>query len=505
MVINSSNNSLAGIRDAINNANLGVTASIVGDGSANPYRLVLQSSSSGAARAMRISVSGDAALQNLLSYDPGAAQNLTQTQAAQDAKFSINGLSLSNATNSVTAALAGVTLNLLSAGSSSLSVKRDTSGVQTALQGMVKAYNDLNSQLTQVASYNPDTQQAGPLNGDFAVTMIQSHLRDALSKVLDGGLAYHSLADIGVSFQRDGTLSLDTSALTTALQSNADAVAGLLSTFGTATDSLVSYVGQTAATRAGVYAVNINAIATQGRVQGSAPANLTITSGANDQLAVSIDGVAASISLAAGTYTAAGLATMVQSSINGASALKSAGVGVTVTESGGTLTISSNRYGSASSVSLSGSGASAVLGNAPIATAGTDVSGTINGDAATGSGQTLTASTGAANGLKLTIAGGSSGDRGTVTVTRGLISPLTGLLDDMVGSTGVIASRTDGINLTIKDIGNQRDALNLRLADIEQRYRTQFTTLDTLLSSMQSTSSFLTQQLARLPSTSTTG
>ena len=114
-----------------------------------------------------------------------------------------------------------------------------------------------------------------------------------------------------------------------------------------------------------------------------------------------------------------------------------------------------------------------------------------------GSGQTLTS----LGDLALQITGGATGDRGTVSFTRGYAQRLNSVLDSILSHTGLLAGRTDGINRTIKDIDNQRDALNKRMDAIEARYRAQFTALDTLLSSMQSTSSFLTQQLARLPST----
>src|SRR6185503_13467884 len=87
VTIDSSNNSLQGIRDAINSANVGVRASIINDGSGTPYRLTLTSTATGASHSVRVSVSGDAALQSLLGYDASGTQNLTQTQTAQDAKL----------------------------------------------------------------------------------------------------------------------------------------------------------------------------------------------------------------------------------------------------------------------------------------------------------------------------------------------------------------------------------------------------------------------------------
>jgi len=168
VTIDSTNNSLQGIRDAINKANVGVTASIVNDGSDNPYRLVLTSTSSGAKSDMNITVTGDATLQNFLGYDPTTAanQNLTETANGQSAAFTVNGVAIQSTSNTVTTAIPGVTMTLLKANSSTtLAVARDTSAVQKAASDFVSAYNALNSTLSSLTSYDPTTKQAGALLG----------------------------------------------------------------------------------------------------------------------------------------------------------------------------------------------------------------------------------------------------------------------------------------------------------------------------------------------------
>ena len=85
---------------------------------------------------------------------------------------------------------------------------------------------------------------------------------------------------------------------------------------------------------------------------------------------------------------------------------------------------------------------------------------------------------------------------------KGIAVRFNEVLDGIVGSSGLIVSRTDGIAASIKDIGKRRDTLQLRLVQIEKRYRAQFTALDSVVASMNKTSQFLTQQLANLPSTS---
>jgi flagellar hook-associated protein 2 len=191
---------------------------------------------------------------------------------------------------------------------------------------------------------------------------------------------------------------------------------------------------------------------------------------------------------------------MLQTAINGTSAFSSASSTVTVAANAttGFLSIASNRYGSASNVSLSnglGTTVATFMGATPATTVGVDVAGSINGVAATGSGQYLTG----VDGLKLLVNGGAVGQRGSVSFSQGYAYQLNNLVSGYLANPSIISGRTDGINQSIKDIGTQRDDLNRRLTATEARYRAQFTQLDALISSMNQTSSYLTQQLAALP------
>ena len=507
VTIDASNNSLQGIRDAINAANLGVTATVVNDGSSTPYRLALQSTEGGTARSVRIGVSGDAALQTLLAYDPGATQNLAQAVAAQDAKLAVNGVAVTSGSNSVAGAIEGVNLTLTKVGTTAVTVGRDSAGVTQVVQGFVKAYNDLNTLLHDLTKFDPQTKSGGLLLGDSTARSIQSQLRTALSSALaGGGDTLRVLSQVGVTFQKDGSLALDNGKLSQALASDPSGVARLFASGGAASDSLIKMAGSGPTTAPGNYALEVTQLATRGQVVGSAAAGLTITAGVNDVLTVAVDGTSATVTLPAGSYTHAALAAQVQSLVNASSTLDAADAQVTVSEATGVFTITSKRYGSASKVSLGGSAAATLFGATPTTSAGVDVAGTIGGFNATGSGQRLTADGGSpATGLMLDITGGSSGSRGTISFARGYAARLDGLLQGVLGTDGAIASRTTGINATIKDLDRQRDVLDRRLAQIEQRYRAQFTALDTLMSSMTATSTFLTQQLQRLPQLQSSG
>lgn len=505
ITISPANSSLSGIRDAINSANAGVTASIVNDGSGN--RLVIASKDTGLNNALKITAIDDdgnntdnSGLSQLV-YDAstGGTSNLSQTAAASNAELVIDGISISKSSNQITDALEGVTLNLLKANpgtSTTLNLTRDTSSIQGAISTFVKAYNDLNKTISDLTKYNPDTKQASILTGDSTIRSIQSQIRKILSDPLtDAGGGLNSLTQIGISFQIDGTLKFDSSKLTSVLSDPTKDVSTLFASIGKTSDSLVSFVKAGDDTENGSYALYISQLATQGKAAGSTTAALTINSGSNDELNLIIDGITANITLAAGTYTASSLAAEVQSRINGVSAIASAGTKVTVSESAGILTVTSNRYGSSSNVSIAGGTGMSDLFGTPTQTDGLDVAGTINGAAATGSGQTLTAND---NELTVKITGGGTGSRGVIDFAHGFAAKLDNLIDGLLKDR-MIDSRIDGINATIKDIGSQRESLQRRLEDTERRLRAQYTALDTMLASMSQTSSFLQQQLARLP------
>jgi flagellar hook-associated protein 2 len=513
VTIDPANNTVAGVRDAINAANIGVSATIINDGSTN--RLVLTSKDPGAANSIKITASDDdgvnldAAGLSQLAFDPtaaaGAGKNLTQVQAAQDAKLQIDGIPISKHSNTISDAIEGVTLNLLksSIGSPlSLEVARDSAGVKASVEAFVKSFNALNQTLADLSSYNTAAGRGGVLQGDSAALSIQRWLRATISATVGNSGSFASLSQIGVAFQKDGSLALDAAKLQTAADAGLDHIAGLFAARGKPTDSLIAYGSATNKTAAGNYAIEIMQLATLGKLTGSQPAGLTVTAGVNDQLGIIVDGVAASITLAAGVYASAdALAAEVQSKLNGAASLTTAGISAAVSQSAGVISITSSRYGSASSVTLSsGNGADNLLGANPAGTVGADVAGTINGVAATGAGQSLTAVAGeAAEGLRLIINGGPLGARGMVDFSRGYADRLNKLAEDLLADDGIIATRLDGINATIKDIDRRQEAFIKRLDMTEARYRAQFTALDVMLSSLNQTSQFLQQQLAALP------
>ncbi|MFZ6846386.1 flagellar filament capping protein FliD [Undibacterium sp. RuTC16W] len=505
VTIDGANNSLQGIRDAINAASVGATATIVGDGSATPYHLVITSSKTGATSSLKISASGDATIQNLLNYDPAGTQNLTETTNAQNAALTVNGIAISSASNAVSGAIQGTTVNVAKIGSTNLTLTTNTSGIQSSINGFVKGFNDLQSTLKNLTGYDASSKKGGILIGDATARNIQSQIRSTLTAGVNGlGGNITTLASIGINFQKDGTLAIDSSKLQSALNNNYSEISGLFASVGKATDSLISYSSSTTATQQGAYSVEVSALAAQGGLLGNLNLNTgNTTIAANTKIDVTLDGKTASVALAAGSYSATNLATLIQTSINGTTTFKdNSSTVIASINSSGFLQIQSTLYGSTSNVSLAdntGTSAATLTGTTLSGTAGINVAGKLNGVSATGSGQSLTGATGTAvEGLKILISGGSVGARGTVNFSKGYATQITNLLSTVVGTAGSISSASDGVNRSIKDIGNQRDTLNSRLFDVEARYRAQFTALDSIISNLNNTSSFLTQQLAAL-------
>ena len=511
VVIDSTNNSLQGIRDAINKASLGVTATIVSDGSATPNHLVLTSSKTGASSTIKVSLAAtgggapDAALDALLAYDPAGTQNLKQNTAAQSTALNVNGIPITSDTNTVSDAIQGVTLTIGTVGKAVLNVAQDSNSVKSGVNAFVKAYNDLNKAIKDVSGYDADTKKGGPLLGDSTVQNLQAQLRKQLGQNitgLNGDLT--TLSQVGISFQKDGTLSLDAGKLNTAIGKNFSDIAGLFAAVGKASDSLVSFSSSTAKTVPGDYALNVTHLASQGALTSDAAVAASTVIAANTQWVVALDQTdpvtanrTATVNLAAGTYTPGQLATLLQSAINGAGSYAANSLAVNATIDGaGKLNVVSAKYGSTSKISISSSSGTAVsdLFGAASSVDGLDIAGTLGGQAATGSGQFLTS----ADGLKVQVTGGAVGDRGTVGFSQGYAYQLNNLASTYLGSSGFIAGRTTGLGATIKDINDQKDTFNQRLVDIEKRYRAQYTALDTSISSLNATSSFLTQQFAAL-------
>ncbi|MFC5479766.1 flagellar filament capping protein FliD [Massilia suwonensis] len=298
------------LSSAINKANAGVTATVLNDGTQD--RLVITGNQTGTANAVSIKGSG-----TLAQFDTTAATTtMTRSQTAQNAEMKIDGIAVSKASNTVTDAIKGVTLNLQQTNVGSpvtVSLAKDTSTISKNISAFVDAYNTLATAVNKQTAYNATTKTGAVLNGDASARSILTSIRAELGKAVSDAGGLKTLSDIGIAFQRDGTLKLEKPAkLDAALASNFEGVSALFSS------------------------------------------------------------------------------------------------------------------------------------------------------------------------------------------TSGVATRLTKVTEDMLGSKGIFKTRTDGLNDTIRSLGKSEERMELQLAQTEKRYRTQFTSLDTMMVNMQSMSSYMTQQLAAI-------
>lgn len=231
IAIDGAANSLNDIRNAINAApdNPGVSATIVTgtDGA----HLVLSATNTGLANAITVAVSGGDGGLSPFVYEPGGLSNtMTQLDAAADAGAIIDGVVVSSATNSITDAIEGVTLNLVSANPGtklSLNISYDTDAAKRSVGNFVNSYNKLIDTITELTKYNKDTKDAAPLLGDSTVRGIRDQLRREISSVPGADAA--SLASIGVTTQIDGKLATDATKLDAAIAADFDSIGELFS------------------------------------------------------------------------------------------------------------------------------------------------------------------------------------------------------------------------------------------------------------------------------------
>jgi flagellar hook-associated protein 2 len=197
--------------------------------------LLLSSAQTGAASTIQVTESDGGTSLASLTYGTGNTANYTQEAAAQDAAFSISGVNFTSATNTVTDAVGGVTLNLLSTTTAptTLTVGTDTGTVATNISAFVSAYNTLQSTLSSLGGFDAASNTAGPMMGNAALTGIQNQVQHALYSIVNTGSGtYNTLASIGITTQSDGTLSVNSARLNAALGTNFSAVSQLFTAAG---------------------------------------------------------------------------------------------------------------------------------------------------------------------------------------------------------------------------------------------------------------------------------
>ncbi len=499
---------LSELRDAINAADAGVTASLISDGSGQaPYRLILTSGTSGLAGAVAV----------------GAPEGLafSELQAAQDAQIRLGSgegaITISSSTNTITGAIEGVTLKLLEADPAAavtLTVARDTARIEQRISDLVGRYNAIVDFLAEQFHYDPKTNHTGTLFGDYDLQSLQQRLAGAVAgRVWGLERGYRALAELGITTGASGRLVANAPAVAAALAADHAAVERLFAARGETTDPAVSFLAATSQTQpsgAPGWAVEITQAARQARVTaGVAQAGPL----ASDET-LTIQGV--QIRLTVGMTQAEVIAAInARQSETGvlASATGADGEGA-----GKHLTLTRVTYGSAygvtavSSASNQGGGATSGLGNvtvtdkdpagesgAGVGAAGLDVQGAIGGQPCTGAGRRLTATAGDPKGLTLLVSAEGPGGYGAVVFTVGVAeAAFRAALSATDLSDGVIARVQNRIADTIDGVDREIARLGALIEREQERLRAAFARMEQALGRFQTQSLFLESQFAQM-------
>ena len=427
----------------------------------------------------------------------------SELETAQDAEFTIDGISFTRSTNTITDALEGVALSLLAADESEtvvVQVTADTGAAKQLVQDFVNAYNKVMSTLDQHLDYDTETKQSGVLSGHYAVLNLQHGLRRALSDaILAPSGAPTVLSHIGITVGSDGQLDIDDAELMEALNSPSD-VARLFGLNATTTDADVQFHQAGTLTQPSPedgYAVNITAVATQATVLGND------LSGDLAQAETLTFNGSAIVSLSAGTTLTEAVA-----QIN--AAFSTHRIEAQAVAESGRIRITNDPYGSSQTIDISSTVGSGVAGSTGLGAAtagetatyaGTDVEGTINGEAATGRGQYLTGDSGNDNtdGLILRITATTTGDQGAVHLSKGAASRLQDYVDRVTDPAGgLVSNAQEGLEARIESLDDQMDRVEAHVLQATARLQREFAALEQTLSRLQSQSDAMLQQLQGL-------
>ncbi len=229
--IDNTNDTLAGIASAINSSAAGskVMATVISG--ATEARLTITARDSGLANAMTITQSGGDGGLVKVEYPPSGV-GMTQLSPALDARVLVDGVLATSATNSISGAITGVTLNVgqdnATGETTTVNVDYNRTATRKAVGDFATAYNGVVDAIKSVASYNASTKQGGPLFGDTGVVNIADQLRRVLTSSVPGvNQATDMLAEIGISAGLDGKLSVNSTRLDAAFNTNFDGVGQL--------------------------------------------------------------------------------------------------------------------------------------------------------------------------------------------------------------------------------------------------------------------------------------
>lgn len=521
--------SLNDIAAAINDANSGLQATVLDDGTGQSK--ILFTSPSGEKNSVEIAVS-DAKL-SIVEFKEGSA-SLIENQESKDAILDVNGLTVQRESNTINDVVSGFDFTINKASGADVvtfSIEEDKATAEQAIRDFITAYNTFSETGKNLIGNTKDETTGATVKGGLATdgtakTIVNTILNSKSQALTGTPGAFTYLANLGIETKLDGTLEINEDRFAIALKDNFDDVSKLFSRSTSSTSSTVE-VG-TKSSKApvdGAYSVVVTQDPSKATlVTGATAAGFPFNTGAGGTYSfqAKVHGTSTTtITLPDNqTYnTGADLAAAMQAAINGDASIKadqSLGVAVTFNTGTNQFTFESIGYGSLnndSNVSLFGMSAAfdatfkGSTGQGATITSGKDVVGTINGETAFGSGNILLANIGsAADGLLLTISPGAAA-AGTTTVnfSSGFAGNLVSTINAFLADSGTIDDREERINEQLVEIEEDRTALDERMSKLEIRYYNQFLAMESIINSLNGTSSQLDNILKTLPFTADNG
>lgn len=499
------NGSLASVVNAINGANVGVTATALQIGT-NQYALQVTSSKTGLAGAATIDTQ---------AFSTSSLGALRTTTAAQNSLVSVGGVGgprVVSSTNNVTGLLPGLTVSLaqVSATPVTLTIAADGSKVASQVSALVDAANKILSTIATETAYNPSTRIAGPLNGQTSLGALAQQVLSIVGNAIGtsaAGTDGTPGSSAGLAVTSTGTITFNQNTFVTAYNANPTAVQSMFTVGGTFSPANAAYAGQvsvvgaTDTTTPGNYAVSISRSASQALDTGSTIfAATTSTLAATETYTIKSGTSTATYVASAGQSIAA-----VASGINAALAAMGVSASASLTGAAGSyrMQLTSANYGSAATFTVSTSGTDQLgLITSGATYTGVDVMGTINGQAATGSGQMLSLVNPAnpANGLLLQVTTPgiiAATALGTVNYSPGFAQGLATAANQVTTTpSGQIPATIAGLTNTLTDVTNAI-AQQKQLISTQQAMLTQeFSNMERTLVRLMSESKFLANSSA---------
>ena len=530
ITIDDSNNTVSGLVDAINAQSDDISASIIYDQANDANRILLTSNESGESN--QITVTNDLAASSGDTTQPDFSGLAIQeaSNAVIQLGSGAGAITAEYEDNTVDGLIAGVTLDLQSFDadkSVTINIARDTESAVDAIQSFVDGYNSLIEYVDAQTSYDSDTDDASPLIGNRSVSTLKTKLGTLITEAIPNlGGDLNRLSQIGITIGDDSQLEINSSELRDALNGDVEGIEPediqrLFGLSGESSSAGVQFILGSTRTEASdsSYEVDITQAAEQAKITATNalgivaaplgdPTSIEIDE-TNNEFQITIDGQTSEVlTLEHGTYTEDELAAQLQSVINASSDLKGQEVVVSVEE--GKLEVQSLSYGSSSEVKqITGSAASTLGFDGSESDEGQDVAGffIVDGvvEAATGSGRVLIGDEDNDNtaDLQVRVTLGADqitdGVESTMDITRGITSRLDQYFGDILDPDfGTVKISNDDFDLRIESLESSIARVN-EISEAKTAYLIeQFTALETVLSELQTTSSFVTTQLSSI-------